>query len=279
MRRAFTLIEILTVVAIIGIMVTASVVSVRSGQGAARVKSATRDIFATIRHARSVALITQQPSVITYSTATEDGEVCAKVEIVTAKIIDDHAVKEATTLAGDVVQIGGGDAAESEAESAATRKGRGKTAEKESEGKSDDEGGQSVSDILFAPISSEVVKGLRLKVTKGDERLAGEEISDDQCKSMISAWGTASGIIESYKKTQEKLAAEKAAKEEQEAEAAGESAASDQEPVSIVWEVNGRTEPHRVWIYRDGSTPENGLCIKVDRFGAAKVIGLGEDDE
>lgn len=279
MRRAFTLIEILTVVAIIGIMVTASVVSVRSGQGAARVKSATRDIFATIRHARSVALITQQPSVITYSTATEDGEVCAKVEIVTAKIIDDHAVKEATTLAGDVVQIGGGDTPEAEDASAATRKERGKTTAKATEGKSDDEGGQSVSDILFAPISSEVVKGLRLKVTKGDERLAGEEISDDQRKSMISAWGTASGIIESYRKTQEKLAAEKAAKEAQEAEAAGESAASEQEPVSIVWEVNGRTEPHRVWIYRDGSTPENGLCIKIDRFGAAKVIGLGEDDE
>ena len=279
MRRAFTLIEILTVVAIIGIMVTASVVSVRSGQGAARVKSATRDIFATIRHARSVALITQQPSVITYSTETVDGEVCAKVEIVTAKIIDDHAVKEATTLAGDVVQIGGGDAPEAEDASAATRKERGKTVEQAAEGKGDDEGGQSVSDILFAPISSEVVKGLRLKVTKGDERLAGEEISEDQRKSMISAWGTASGIIESYRKTQEKLAAEKAAKESQEAEATGESAASEQEPVSIVWEVNGRTEPHRVWIYRDGSTPENGLCIKIDRFGAAKVIGLGEDDE
>lgn len=279
MRRAFTLIEILTVVAIIGIMVTASVVSVRSGQGAARVKSATRDIFATIRHARSVALITQQPSVITYSTATEDGEVCAKVEIVTAKIIDDRAVKTATTLAGDVVQIGGGDS-DMVAGTSDRRKGRGKTAEDVPEGKSgQEEGGQSVSDILFAPISSEVVKGLRLKVTKGDEALSGDAMTEEQRKSMISAWGTASGIIESYQKTQAKLAAEKAEKEAQGTEVSNEASASDQEPVSIVWEVNGRTEPHRVWIYRDGSTPEKGLCIKVDRFGAAKVIGLGEDDE
>lgn len=279
MRRAFTLIEILTVVAIIGIMVTASVVSVRSGQGAARVKSATRDIFATIRHARSVALITQQPSVITYSTATEDGEVCAKVEIVTAKIIDDRAVKTATTLAGDVVQIGGGDS-DMVAGTSDRRKGRGKTAEDVPEGKSgQEEGGQSVSDILFAPISSEVVKGLRLKVTKGDEALSGDTMTEEQRKSMISAWGTASGIIESYQKTQAKLAAEKAEKEAQGTEVSNEASASDQEPVSIVWEVNGRTEPHRVWIYRDGSTPEKGLCIKVDRFGAAKVIGLGEDDE
>ncbi len=266
MRRAFTLIEILTVVAIIAIMVTASVVSVRSGQNAARVKSATRDIFATIRHARSVALITQQPSVITYSTGMVDGEVCAKVEIVTAKLLDDLSVNEATTLAGDVVRIGGEEVAAEEKKS-------------ETAAVADNGDGQSVADILFSPISSEVVKGLRLKVTKGSETLAGEEMSAEQRKSMISAWGTASGIIDSYRKSQEKLAAEKAAKEE-ESDAAGESAASEnQEPVSIVWEVNGRTEPHRVWIYRDGSTPEKGLSIKVDRFGAAKVIGLGEDDE
>lgn len=267
MRRAFTLIEILTVVAIIAIMVTASVVSVRSGQGAARLKSATRDIFATIRHARSVALITQQPSVITYSTETVDGEVCAKVTIVTAKIMNDFSVKEATTLAGEVVRIGGGD----EAVEAKDGESAGNSA--------DDAGGQSVADILFAPISSEVVKGLRLKVTKGEEMPGGVEMSDDQRKSMISAWGTASGIIESYRKSQEKLAAEKAAKEEGETDAAEGAAASAQEPTSVVWEVNGRTEPHRVWIYRDGSTPEKGLSIKIDRFGAAKVIGLGEEDE
>ena len=268
MRRAFTLIEILTVVAIIAIMVTASVASVRSGQNAARVKSATRDIFATIRHARSVALITQQPSVITYSTETVDGEVCAKVEIVTAKLLDDLSVKEATTLAGDAVRIGGGD------DTAAEEKG------KDGEAVADNGEGQSVADILFAPISSEVVKGLRLKVTKGSETLSDEEMSADQRKSMISAWGTASGIIESYRKSQEKLAAEKAAKEKEESAAASEDAATEkQEPVSVVWEVNGRTEPHRVWIYRDGSSPEKGLSIKIDRFGAAKVIGLGEDGE
>ena len=270
MRRAFTLIEILTVVAIIAIMVTASVASVRSGQNAARVKSATRDIFATIRHARSVALITQQPSVITYSTETVDGEVCAKVEIVTAKLLDDLSVKEATTLAGDAVRIGGGD------DTAAEKKGK----DGEAVAVADNGEGQSVADILFAPISSEVVKGLRLKVTKGSETLSDEEMSADQRKSMISAWGTASGIIESYRKSQEKLAAEKAAKEKEESAAASEDAATEkQEPVSVVWEVNGRTEPHRVWIYRDGSSPEKGLSIKVDRFGAAKVIGLGEEDE
>ena len=50
-----------------------------------------------------------------------------------------------------------------------------------------------------------------------------------------------------------------------------------QEPVSIVWEANGRCDPHRVWVYLDGSTPDKGLCIKVDRFGAAKVVSDDED--
>lgn len=278
MRRAFTLIEILTVVAIISIMVTAGVVSVRAGQGAARLKAATRDIFATIRHARSVALITQQPSVITYSTQMVDGEVCAKVEIVTAKIFEDNAATTAQTLSGREVSLGGADA---ESASGSRDAGRMTKGGKATQHEEDDAGGQSVSDILFAPISTEVVKGLRLKVTMGDEMLAESTVSDEQRKSMISAWGTASGIIESYRKIREKSDAEKNPPEGDTSDAgaadgAGESA---QEPVSVVWEVNGRTEPHRIWIYRDGSTPERGLSIKVDRFGAAKVLGLGEDDE
>ena len=276
MRRAFTLIELLTIVAIIGIMVTASVVSVRSGQSAARVKSATRDIFATIRHARSVALVSQQPSVITYSTERVDGEVLAKIEIVTAQIFKDSAVKEATTLSGERVMIGVDDEVEGEktaaVEDAAAREKS--AAEGEEQVATDTAGpGQTVSDILFAPISTEVLRGLRLKVTMGDDKIE-EEVTAEQKKSMISAWGTASGIIESYRKQR---AAEKAKAEEEEAmrEAAD---SSMQEPVSVVWEVNGRTEPHRVWIYRDGSTTEKGLSIMIDRFGGAKVLGLGEDD-
>ena len=52
-----------------------------------------------------------------------------------------------------------------------------------------------------------------------------------------------------------------------------------QEPVSIVWETNGRVEPHQVWIYPDGAKPEDGLSIKVDAFGGAKVLaGDGREE-
>ena len=48
-------------------MVSIGVGSIMSGQGAARVKGATRDVYAAIRHARSVALVTGQRVLVNYS--------------------------------------------------------------------------------------------------------------------------------------------------------------------------------------------------------------------
>ena len=76
----------------------------------------------------------------------------------------------------------------------------------------------------------------------------------------------------------------KTAESEKKAEPApadtGKAVAENQEPVDVVWEANGRVEPHRVWVYADGKRPEDGLCIKIDRFGAAKVIsGDGREED
>ena len=257
MKKGFTLIELLVIVAIIGIMVAASVVNVGAGQRAARIRGSARDIFAVIRHARSTALVTQQPSVITYSTTQIDGEVCAKIEINAAKILSADSVPRATTLNGETVSLnddaGGGDG--------------------DSSG-----GGLTVEDVLFAPISTDVVRGIRLKVLKEGERL---EYAEDEAKSRpkISVFSNVDYLIGKLKDAKTKEAEAKA----QEAESAAESSilpdASDQEPVSVVWEVNGRTEPHRVWVFADGSSPENGLCIRIDRFGGAKVVGGDEKDD
>lgn len=259
MRRAFTLIELLAIVAIIGIMVTASVVNVRAGQGAARVRAATRDIFAMIRHARSVALVSQQPSVITYSTATVDDEPCAKVDINSAKIMSAGEVTSATTLEGTTVSLVDDEPAAGGEESSG-------------------EGGQTVEDVLFAPISSDVVRGIRLKVLKEGEELDYSP-DDAKAKPKISVFSNVDYLIGKLNDAQAKEAEKKSAGKDDASKPPTASAGiDDQEPVSIVWEVNGRTEPHKVWVYPDGSSPENGLCIKVDRFGAVKVLGAGEDE-
>ena len=65
MKKAFTLIEIVIVVAIIGVLAASGIVASVKGRDTARLKGAVRDVFATIREARSIALVSQQPCVIT----------------------------------------------------------------------------------------------------------------------------------------------------------------------------------------------------------------------
>ncbi len=273
MRRAFTLIEILVIVAIMALMVSVSVISVRAGQDAARVKGATRDIMAAIRHARSLALVMMQPAVITYSTARMDDEICAQVKVDGVRMLSDSSSDTVQTLSGETINRDGTPIDQGGA--ASRRAAQSKGADKELMG---DSGGETMEDVLFAPIASEVVKGVRLKVTMGDELIRTEEETKKKGNS-ISVFSNVDYLLGKYKKKKEeekKAAAEKESQSDQSASVPFDD--EEQEPVSLVWEANGRCDPHRVWIYRDGTKPESGLCIKVDRFGAAKVLS-GEDDE
>lgn len=282
--RAFTLIELLVVLSVIGIMVAVGTVSITAGKAAARVKGATRDIFGAIRHARSVALVTGQPAIITYSTGEVDGEVTAKIEINSAKLFSsDTGRKGMQTLTGAPVVL-----PEEETEGVElvhVEKDPGKDGGKESSksSKSDEGGGETVEEILFAPIDTDIVKGMRLKVLRGDEELQTEETGR---RPRISVFSNVDYLLGRFKEARD--AAAKKAADEKSQDAKGAAAASDegaknadfQEPVSIVWESNGRVEPHKVWVYADGKRPEDGLMIRIDRFGAAKVLsGDGREDD
>ncbi len=252
MRRGFTLLELLVIVAIMGSMVTVGLVSVNAGQGAARVKGATRDIFAAIRQARSVALVTQQPAVITYSTAEVDEQPVAKVEITSAKLfaatVDRSKIETVTgePLPGSMIA----DAAAAD------------------DGAADGETGETLEDVLFAPIDSEIVKGMRLKVVIGEE--LGEVTAAHRSK--VSIFSNVDYILGRYRDA-------KASAAKQSETAATDDQAEVQEPVSVVWETNGRVEPHQVYVYADGKRPEDGLLIKIDPFGGAKVVaGDGREE-
>ena len=267
MRRAFTLIEILVVVAILAIMATAAVVGVRSGQDAARVKGATRDIMAAIRHARSMALVMMQPAIITYSIGHVDDEVCAQIKVDGAKLIKSSSSDVVQTLSGELVRRDG-----SKIEDVKKLSG----ADGEAKELLDDTGGDTMEEFLFAPISSEVVRGVRIKVAIGDE-LADLSETEQKSANKISVFSNVDYLLGKYK---EKKAEDAKAAEEKVAGSAQSSAPAginDQEPVSVVWEANGRCDPHRVWVYLDGKSPDSGLCINIDRFGAAKILSNGED--
>ena len=69
-RSGFTLIEILIVVAIIGVMLVSAVVNVASGRDAARVKTAARGVAQLSHYANALAVLRQRPAVITYKGGT-----------------------------------------------------------------------------------------------------------------------------------------------------------------------------------------------------------------
>lgn len=260
MRRAFTLIEVLIVVAIMAMMVSVAAVSVRSGQDAARVKGAARDLMAAIRQARSMALVMMQPTVITYSTKRIDGEICAQVSVEGAKLLSASSSDTVETLSGEIVRRDG---------SPVDGQAAAKPGEEAEESAIGEKGGESMEDILFAPVSDDVVKGVRIKVTMGDELLRTED-EEKRKTNRISVFSNVDYLLGKYK--------EKKAEEESAADAPSAGKDEDQEPVSLVWEANGRSDPHRVWVYLDGKKPESGLCIKVDRFGAAKILSGEEED-
>lgn len=266
MKRAFTLIELLVIIAIMGTMVTVGIVSVRSGQGAARVKGATRDIFAAIRQARSTALVTQQPAIITYSTSEVDGEVVAKVEITSAKLMTEGVdISKVRTVTGQPLK-GAVAAAVAEAASEGAEGG---------EQKGD---GNTLQEVLFAPIDANIVKGMRLKVIVGGGEL---DVAEETHRPKISVFSNVDYLLGKFKEANKAAEVAKKAEEKQpDAEDKDAVKGEDQEPVSIVWETNGRVEPHQVWIYPDGKRPDQGLSIKIDRFGAAKVIsGDGREED
>lgn len=265
-RRGFTLLELLTIVAIIGLMATVGIMGLNAGKGAARLRGAARDIFATVRQARSVALVTQQPAIISYGEKMVDEEICASVQINTAKMMNSNGPQFAETLAGERVAL-------YETDDTTT------TAETQS---STDNGGLSSEDFFFAPISDEVVKGVRIKVTMGEDRVESGSAGDDTYKPAISVFSNVDYLLGRFKE------AKKSRQESENADGEESSLSTSSTPtpppasadlqseMHIVWEVNGRCEPHNIWIFSEGRQPDSGLCIKVDRFGGAKIISSDE---
>lgn len=256
--RGFTLIELLVIIAIIGVMAGVGVASVRAGQGAARVKGATRDVFAAIRHARSQALVSQQPVVVTYSVETDEGEPVATVKMDGVKLFASEVDRS------KIQKITGGYLPPREGEAAENAEAK-------------EAGGSVVADLLITPINTEVVRGMRLKVVKGEEL---EQTA--AAKPRVSVFSNVDYLLKRYQEASAQKASEDAAKKAATTAAAGDSAAAKdgdgagteeaQAPVSIVFDATGRVDPHQVWVYADGQRPEDGLSIRIDRFGGAKVL-------
>lgn len=268
MRKAFTLIELLVVIAIIGIGATVATLEYSSGREGARLRGAARDIYATMRLARSKALVMRQPCIVTYSSTEIEGEVSAKVEITSAKIFSNDAHATATNLRGETVYLNGDEEPE-EPDKRAAVVIEGKTDEPE-----ETPTGHSLEDVLFAPIDDTVMQGICIKVVMGEDGLEdGSDPEDEKNKAKISVFSNVDYLVGKLRDTQvRKESAEEKTDEEAETSDTAGTDSDRQERVDVVWGTNGRCEPHQVWVYRGGTDPESGMLIQVDRFGAARIV-------
>ena len=294
MKRAFTLIELLVICAILATMTAIGVGSILSGQGMARVKGATRDVYAAIRHARSTALVTGQRVLVNYSNETIDDEVCVKIEVVAAKIMnaDGNRPKPIPYWVEDYKDLPSSARAQAGQELVHIRGSEAKAFASEGEAGSESAagGGETVEEILFSPMSASVVKGMRILVKKGDEALTDETAV--QTRSRISVFSNVDYLQNRYKEAKQAEKNGEAASSPLQGKSVGSSESGGDaapksgsvndmdEAVSVVWETNGAVEPHRIWIYPDGKKPEDGLMLNIDSFGAVKVLdGDGREED
>ena len=282
MRKAFTLIELLVVIAIIGTIAAVGAVSIIAGEDAAHLKGGLRDVLAAIRRGRTLALVTQNPAVVVYSQQTDGETVHANVEVNCVDLLKNTEVKKAWTIGGREVTLGGDDD-EAEKDNSLGYSISGV----EQTGESKTKKGHTVEEIINKPIDPKVLEGIRIKVLREDESL--DPRAEEERKSQISVFSNVDFLERSYGSSTEKSTESEtksaSKKDEKKSCAADKSVGSGvsqdkglTEPFKVVWETNGRCDPHRVYLYADGMEPEDGYCIKVDKFGSIKVLD-GDEDE
>ena len=263
MRRAFTLIELLAIVAIIGLMTTVGMVSLIGGRQASQIKAAARDVYAAIKNARSRAIITGNRVIVRFYNEKDGEENVLKVDVDSALVmntsmdyskVQDYYVTDYKNL----------------------------VKAEETTGKTDEvgEGGETIEEILFAPMGQSVVKGMCIRFQQGEDEDYG--YTEVQKASGISIYSTADYWIQKYS------AAKNSSSNQTETASAATPASSEtktttdlsgtEESGTVVWETNGSVEPHKIWIYPEGLDPSVGMVISVDRFGGIKIVKDGEDD-
>ena len=248
-KRGFTLIELLIIVAIIGTMLAVAVGNLVSGMGNAELSAGGRTVLQLARHARALALLKQRPCVVTYYDAGPGEGRTSKITLEVGGDAERGGIKSnvrhvsftSSTLEGD------------------------------DEGESDEK--SELGELMDRV--EESFKAIRLKV-----EILGEDgkVASDRGKGTISVFSNADYLLQQSRAV--RMAVKGDSRDDEDDGKDGEKSGADsegtEEPVPVIFETNGRTQAHRVILYRDGSDPErDGVKIKVDIFGKVEV----EDDE
>jgi len=242
----FTLVELLVVVAIIAIMLSTAALSVGSGTTAVRMKNAVRSVWQLSGYARTMALLRQHAVVVTYSEVWEgDRFVKSKIEVKAGSEMSTPAAEQSSTVARSIF--------DPEAEAPAL------------EEETDEDSADSVVQEGMEEKAFEF-PDVRLKV-----ELRGEEGDyQNEKKKAVSAFSNVDYLLGRNKQKQDSKDEKAGGKGSGASDDEEESKQETREPVSIVFETNGRCEPHRILVWKDGKDEDTATVLEVDRFGAMK---------
>ena len=251
----FTLVELLVVVAIIAIMLSTAALSVGSGTTAVRMKNAVRSVWQLSGYARTMALLRQHAVVVTYSEVWEgDTFVKSKIEVKAGSEISTPTAEQSPTVARSIF--------DPEAEIPQLE-------EETEEDSADSVVQEGMEEKAFE------FPDVHLKV-----ELQGEDGSfEGEKKKAVSVFSNVDYLLGRNKQKQdskdEKAGRTRSGASDEEEETKQET----REPVSIVFETNGRCEPHRILVWKDGKDEDSATVLEVDRFGAMKNPDSEDDDK
>ncbi len=244
--KGFTLVELLVVVAIIAIMLSTAALSVGSGTTAVRMKNAVRSVWHLSGYARTMALLRQHAVVVTYSEVWEgDSFVKSKVEV---KASEAASTQETGGMSTDAARS----IFDPEAEPPMLEEPEDETAE------------------------SAVQEGLEAKAYEfPDVHLKVELLGEDGQslngrKKSISVFSNVDYLLGRNKggaDDERKVSPSSGLSSRDEDDGPEQEL---REPASIVFETNGRCEPHRILVWKDGQDESRAIVLEVDRFGTIK---------
>ena len=249
-KQGFTLVELLVVVAIIAVMLSTAALSVGSGTASVRMKNAVRSVWQLSGYARTMALLRQHAVVVTYTEVWEGDEfVKSQIEVKAGSEVSTPEEAASSSVARSIF--------DPEAELPAL------------EVETEEDSAESVVQEGLEARAYEF-PDVHVKV----EFLGEEGFSQSGKKKAVSVFSNVDYL----------LGRGKAAKEEG-MTAKGTRASDDEddkkqetrEPVNIVYETNGRCEPHRILVWKEGQDEDAATVLEVDRFGAIK--NPEEDDD
>lgn len=277
MKQGFSLIELLVVVAIIGVMMAGAVLTVSGGRDMAHVREASRGVAQMVHYANALALLRQRPVVLSYTVEkTEEGMPVVRLDV---RLSGESMASMGDAKPADPIyrEVDGEDTESQGAEAA--------QAEAEENAASDDEKTVATETGAFFTRQilnpEELAKEDATRTFEGmtvELELLGEDgaaVDDRTAASLkeqaqgllrnrstaIKAWSSQSGRIDTDAKEEAQM--------------------PEKDPDHVIFETNGSCQPHRVTLRTaaDEDKPgAEGLVITVSRSGKV-VVGESEEEK